>query len=161
MASLTVSEREVGQLNPLEIYKLRLHHRLSYPQIAKLTGKSIDTVHTCFHRFLDRLGSPADVEAYENSKKELLSLTEERLVATLTDPDKLEKASLNNVAYALTQVHTALRLEKGKSTSNINALAQVIVKAHEMAYPRQDRRADTTSNRQVTVSTQAETVESE
>ena len=35
-------------------------------------------------------------------------------------PDKLEKASLNNTAYALSQVHGALRLEQGQSTSNIS-----------------------------------------
>jgi hypothetical protein len=42
------------------------------------------------------------------------------MAVALNDPGKIESASLNNVAYALTQVHGALRLEEGKSTSNLS-----------------------------------------
>jgi len=53
-------------------------------------------------------------------KVPLLKATLARTLNGLNDPDKMEKASLNNVAYALTQVHTALRLEEGKSTANVS-----------------------------------------
>ena len=135
-------------LDPLEVYKLRLQHRLTFRQIGQLLHAPVSTVHYTFQAFLKNLGTAADVESYENAKQQLLSHTEERLMATLLDEDKLEKASLNNVAYAFTQIHTALRLEKGKSTSNINALAAVIVKAQELAYPRVDQSAKSISNRQ-------------
>ena len=36
-----------------------------------------------------------------------------------SDEEKLKKASLNNVAYAFNQIHTARRLEQGLSTGNV------------------------------------------
>ena len=53
-----------------------------------------------------------------------------RNVASLTDPETLKKASLNNRAYAFTQVHQARRLEEGKSTENVNVLSKMIGQAN-------------------------------
>ena len=42
------------------------------------------------------------------------------MVQAMMDPESIAKASLNNRAYAFTQVHNARRLEEGKSTSNVS-----------------------------------------
>ena len=39
------------------------------------------------------------------------------MLQDLSSEDKRAKASLNNVAYAFNQIHTARRLEEGKSTA--------------------------------------------
>lgn len=86
---------------------------------------------------------PARVEAYRNIKAELFDAVEERLLASLMHPDKLEKASLNNVAYALTQVHTAGRLERGQSKQNWCMLARMIMESDQTLFPRRGQGAAT------------------
>ena len=45
-----------------------------------------------------------------------------KLLERLVNDEVLEKASLNNVAYAFKQLFDSGRLELGKSTGNINIL---------------------------------------
>ena len=116
-------------IDPLEVYKLRQQHQLSFRQIADITGNTPGGVHKSYQQLLDTLGTRHDIDAYSNARAQLLGAVEHRLVASIVDPDKLEKASLNNVAYALTQVHTMRRLEQGQSTNNIAVLSQVISSA--------------------------------
>jgi len=66
------------------------------------------------------------VEPYRSVKVDLFSAAEMQLLASLMRPEKLEKASLNNVAYALTQVHTALRLETNQSTANVGIVTKIV-----------------------------------
>ena len=56
---------------------------------------------------------------------ELLSAAEFELLRKLVDAGKIEKASLNNMAYAFSQIHTARRLEDGKTTSNVGVAVEV------------------------------------
>ena len=44
---------------------------------------------------------------------------------------KVQKASLNNVAYAFSQIHTARRLEEDKSTSNQSVKVHNVTKASD------------------------------
>ena len=62
---------------------------------------------------------PDVVDTYQSNRNNVLSATELNLVSSLHDKDKLQKASLNNVAYAMTQVANLRRLEAGKSTHNL------------------------------------------
>ena len=54
-----------------------------------------------------------------------------QLMASLLDPERLAKASLNNVAYAFTQIHQAGRLEQGKTTENIGVLSRYISQSNK------------------------------
>ena len=54
----------------------------------------------------------------------LLQGTERVLIGNLLDPEKLKKASVNNLAYAFTQIHNAGRLEAGLSTEYVDFMAQ-------------------------------------
>jgi len=119
----------MAEIDPLEVYKLRRQNQLTYRQISDITGNTPGGVHRAYQNFLDAIGTSEDIDTYANARTQLLNATEERLLATVLDQDKLEKASLNNVAYALTQVHTMRRLEQGRSTSNVALLSQVISSA--------------------------------
>jgi hypothetical protein len=61
----------------------------------------------------------------------LLSAAEERLIASLVDEEAIEKASLNNRAYAFQQPHNARRLEQGKSNLNVGLLGRLVLAAEE------------------------------
>lgn len=95
---------------------------MTYNDIAPLVGlapgngqgvkKSIDS-------FLETLPDKETLERFESLKIPALQATMGKMIEGLNDSDKLSKASLNNVAYSLTQVNQALRLEQDKSTANI------------------------------------------
>ncbi len=74
-------------------------------------------------RFLSILVEPDELEAYKQYKISLLSSAELRLLERLVNDEVVEKASLNNVAYAFRQVFDSGRLEQGKSTENIDTFA--------------------------------------
>jgi hypothetical protein len=57
----------------------------------------------------------------------------------LLDPAKLEKASLNNVAFAFTQVYQAHRLCTGGSTQNLSVLSRIVEKANATLFEPQDK----------------------
>ena len=75
-----------------------------------------------------------ELETYRKHRTELFTVTERELMASLTDPEKLAKASLNNVAYAFQQIHTARRLEEGKSTENKSIITAMLDGAHDKLY---------------------------
>ena len=59
------------------------------------------------------------------SRIQILTGIEAELLRHLADPDRLKKASINNLAYAFYQINNARRLEEGRSTQNLD-MRQVI-----------------------------------
>jgi predicted DNA-binding protein YlxM (UPF0122 family) len=123
--------RSTAKIDPIQAYKLRVANRLSYPEIAQYFGVRKQSVIERMQRLCAVLHEPEDHEAYQRIKPMLLSAVEEQLLASLTCPEKIEKASLNNVAYAYQQVANQLRLEMGQSTSNLGVLGKLIVQTHD------------------------------
>ena len=109
-----------------KLLKLRLEKHLTYDQIAELTGMPKTTVYERLSWFEKLVKDPEQLQAYREQRGVLLSGVEAQLLTELANSDKLEKASLNNVAYAFGQIHTARRLEEGKSTSNLSVHATLI-----------------------------------
>lgn len=99
--------------------QLRLVKGLSYNEIGRILNTTEAAVLHAFHDYKDLLANPQEIDAYRDNRSGLLTAIELRLAKELSSPDKLEKASLNNAAYAFAQVHTARRLEEGKATENI------------------------------------------
>ena len=130
------------KLDLVEAYTLRVVNRLSFTQIAKALRVPKSTVHAALSRLNKLVPDPEVVKAYEEVEASILTSAKERLLATMMDEDKLAKASLNNVAFAFSQVANHERLVKGRSTSNINALAAVVIRAHELAFPKQRSQPD-------------------
>ncbi|OEU68411.1 MAG: hypothetical protein BBJ57_02280 [Desulfobacterales bacterium PC51MH44] len=102
-----------------EVVKLRDVQGLSFPQIGKILGFDqayVNRVHTNFKSMVQ----PSDLNnAFTDNRVSILNSMELNLLQNLGKADKLEKASLNNVAYAFNQIHTARRLEQGLSTGNV------------------------------------------
>ena len=123
-----------SRIDPLIAYKLRTKNKLTYQEIADQMGVSKQGIHACLARFSDLVHTQDEHEQYQQVKAQLMSTVEERLLASLMDEECLAKASLNNRAYALTAVHTALRLEEGKSSANIGIVTKIITSSDKSLF---------------------------
>jgi hypothetical protein len=104
---------------------MRLKKRMTYREIEKQTGIDHSTIHKKYSDVI-ALFDPEKIERYEANKPSVLSGAEKILLQDMLDPDKREKASLNNVAYAYDKVFQANRLERGQSTDNTSIIIKEI-----------------------------------
>ncbi len=109
--------------NSIDVIKaltLRVKNHLSYTEIANRMGVPRATVHHRLSRLFKLIDDPTLTDAYRANKAPILEAVEMKLAAEMLDDDKLQKASLNNIAYSLSQVGNMVRLERNQSTGNIN-----------------------------------------
>lgn len=117
-------ERSTAPLDVNKAVELRLVRGLTYQEIADKLGVPKTTVFDRVSKILGLLDNPELNKSYANNRVEALNAAERVIFANLTDPAKLEKASLNNVAYAFQQIHNARRLEAGLATENVDIHGQ-------------------------------------
>jgi len=98
---------------------LRYKHRLSVREIADYFGVAPNTVSSRLKRYLQHLPNMNEVKALDSIRGDVVRGVFYKNLINLSDPTKLKKASLNNVAYSTAQLHNMLRLEEGKSTQNV------------------------------------------
>lgn len=60
-----------------------------------------------------------EIEEYEQIRGKILTAVELQLIKSMMDPDKLERATVQSLAYAMRESSTLRRLESGLSTSNV------------------------------------------
>lgn len=111
---------------PLDLQKvvsLRLHNKLTYEQIANQFGVSKQCIHQKLKPLLKMMNNPEATQAYRENRAEFLDNVERELTSHLLDPSKLKAASVNNLAYAVSQLNNIGRLERGQSTSNVQVIA--------------------------------------
>lgn len=113
----------------LKAYRLRVLNRLSYQEIADQLGEPKSSVYKALAQLVALTHDHERLEQYEEIRPALLSAAEERLLASLVDEVAIEKSSLNNRAYAFTQLLSARRLERGQSTTNLAVLGKIIMEA--------------------------------
>lgn len=113
-------DKPVDKIDVEKALKMRLKNGLTFQEIADHFGVSRQAIHQRLSRFIDILGDADTIKAYEEHKPSLLSAVENKLLQQLIDGDKLEKASLNNAAYAFNTIYQCNRLERGKSTENVS-----------------------------------------
>jgi hypothetical protein len=106
-----------NKINIVEAFKLKFQHHLTYAEIGERFGAKAPSVHAALKRFLHILHNPEESKAYELNRTEILTAVEFRLVNQLVNKRKIKAASLNNIAYAVSQVNNMIRLEKGQATS--------------------------------------------
>ena len=114
------------RLDLAQVWKLRVVNRLSYGEIARSLGVAKSSVHAALHRLQTLIPDPEIVHAYQEVRPTLLTAVEQRLMASLLDEDALQKASLNNRAYAFQQVFNARRLEEGKATEHLCVVSRLL-----------------------------------
>ncbi len=120
----------------LKAYRLRVLNKLSYQEIPEQLGAPKSSVYRALSELVALTHDPERVEQFEEIRPALLSVVEERLIASLVDEEAIQKASLNNRAYAFSQVAMQGRLSRGQSTENIGILAKIIMDAeNELGKP--------------------------
>ena len=108
-----------------EALKLRLVHKLSYGQIAKLMGVTKQSVEARLSKLLRLLENFGLIEDYENLRGNILTSAEMELLYRLLDPAKLDKAGIGEISRALSQIATQRRLSGGQSTQNISVALKI------------------------------------
>lgn len=103
-----------------DLFRMRFVNHLTYDEIAKHFQCSKQNVRQRLMKFVAKLPSELQTKIYETNKVKVLSLAELTLLKELFDTKKLNKASINNLAYAFAQIFTARRLEAGQATENIS-----------------------------------------
>ena len=117
-----------------QVFKLRAEGKTN-TEIGKLLNYHHSYISRTIKEF-DTLLKPSEtIDTYQNNRTHVLNAIELKLLDNLVDTDKLQKASLNNVAYAMTQTSNLRRLESGESTVNVGVaielkLAKALEKAH-------------------------------
>lgn len=98
---------------------IRLHvGGASVREIAKVTGKSTKTVQSAINAFKPIFNELANVEEFRKVKPDILDAALLTFLKSAVQQEKLDKASVNNLAYAARQCFDMHRLQTGQSTSN-------------------------------------------
>ena len=105
--------------------KLRIERGLTYEEIGKCLGVSTQAIQSRLALFRPYISDPDTARAFAQHKSSLLTVVEQEITAQMLDAKVLKKASLNNLAYSLQNIHNINRLEQGKSTENLNIRSQV------------------------------------
>jgi hypothetical protein len=124
------------KLDLVQAYKLRVQNRLSYAEIAQTLGVPKSTVHAALQRLNDLMPDPDAVAAFEAVEATILTSAKERLLRSCLDEDTIAKASLNNRAYAFTQIAMQERLVKGQSTQNLGLFSRIVVQVDQELFKR-------------------------
>jgi len=96
--------------------KLRLVNHLSYADIGKQLGVSKQAVHQALSRLTDLIKDPQLVQAFRTHKAEILESAQMEMLTNIVDSDRLKKASVNNLAYAASQLDNMIRLDRNQAT---------------------------------------------
>ena len=100
--------------------KLRLVNKLPYRAIGDQLHCSHEAVRKALKPFLKLIDNPLAIEGYQANKAALLTAAEMRLLKSIMDEDAIDKASLNNRAYAFDKISNQGHLARGEATANIN-----------------------------------------
>ena len=98
---------------------LRLKNHLSHEAIGRELGCTGAGVIKALKPFIDALSDPVAIQAFEDNEPKLISAAKMKIYSFLVGDVALKKASLNNLAYAYSQIDTVKRLEEGKATQHI------------------------------------------
>lgn len=109
----------VAKIDLDKAVKLKFLHGNTDENIAKIFGTSRQAVTKRLKPFHDILTDQGTLDTFRGNYTNILRNSSFTLMQALHDPDKIEAASLNNVAYAFNTVANHLRLEENKTTDNV------------------------------------------
>lgn len=92
---------------------------MSYKDIATSHGVTKQAVSQALKPIMEMVGDPDVVKAFQDNRADVMDGLSAQLARKLLDPAKIEKASINNLAYALRQLYDMGRLERDQSTANV------------------------------------------
>lgn len=93
-------------------------------EIAKIANCNVTTVDKILRDFAKTFKSLPEVEKFRQVKSEIFDAATLQVLKTATTPEKLDKATLNQCAYAIDVFNKASRLERNLSTANVSTAIQ-------------------------------------
>jgi predicted transcriptional regulator len=108
-----------GKIDLDHLLKLKFQKGYDEADCARILGVSPQAVNQRLTRFKNLICEKDEIEAWNNNKKDFYTNAEIVLLNELVDSTKLEKATVNNLAYAARQVHDMRQIHEGKVTENI------------------------------------------
>ena len=121
-------DRKIGKRpkwDVIEAMRLKYKNKLSFDSIGAIYGVTGQAIEQGIKRVWGMVPDIAEMKAFEHNKPLLLTMAEQKILGKIVDDKVLQKASLNNLAYSLQNIHNINRLEQGKSTENLNIRSQV------------------------------------
>ena len=104
----------------------RYKNHLTLQEIGDKLGVTKQCVEQRLAKVIKLIGDPSENTAYDKNRSHFLIGIERQLLQQVVDKNKVKKATMGNVAYALDKVNNILRLERGLSTNNQAVQIQVI-----------------------------------
>lgn len=110
-------------INLAKAFNLRFAHGLSYSAISSQLDTPKSTVYEALKPFDKILTHAGVIDVFKSNEPDLLSGVKLRLLSRMADDAAIKDASVNNAAYAYSQLNHAERLARGEATENINIRA--------------------------------------
>jgi predicted DNA-binding protein YlxM (UPF0122 family) len=107
----------IRKIDISEAFKLRFKNNLSFQAIADHFGCTKQSVFDALAPFSKLINNSMDTSVYDQNRAGILTSLEFEMVKQMSDPSKLKSASLNNLAYSISQINNMIRLEKGQPTA--------------------------------------------
>jgi predicted DNA-binding protein YlxM (UPF0122 family) len=104
------------KINLSEALKFRYQNKLSYQEIADRYGVTKQAVHAKLKKFQDLLMEPDEAEAFRDKEVEIVRNVRFKLLEGMIDPEKIKDASINNLAYAQSQLFRDESVLTGRPT---------------------------------------------
>ena len=118
------------KVNLTEAIKLRIRKHWTFKEIADKYGVSESYICRELNDLSALIPNPEVRSAYAEAKAEILESVQFKMISSLVEPAKIQKATLGNMAYAASKLDEMIRLERGQSTKNINVLSAIIDGTH-------------------------------
>jgi hypothetical protein len=109
-----------------EALRLKVINGLTYRELEKMFGVDHSTIHYKLRPYVNKLGIQEQANRYAEREGQILKFVESELLIDLLDPAKRASATLNNTAYAFSQVANARRLAECKPTAIIDTRSAVL-----------------------------------
>lgn len=115
--------RVISDAKKAEILTLKAR---GYPNavVAREAGVEASSVTRLLAQYSGLMQELENVERFRDGKADLLDAAQLRVLKSLVDASKLDKASLNQVAYAMDVLYKSNRLERNQSTANVSTRHQ-------------------------------------
>ncbi len=108
-----------------KVLSLKIEKGMTNVEIAAIVGYSKQYISKILSKFEPMLQHPEILHTYDGNRTHVLNSIELSLLDDLVDEDRRKKATLNNTAYAFSQIQNARRLESGQTTENVGVAVEV------------------------------------
>lgn len=105
-----------------EALKFRYQNKLTLREIAERYNVTESAVHQRLEKFTNMLLAPDEAEAFREQEIEILRNVRFKITNEMLNPDKLKDASINNLAYAHSNLFRDESILSGRPTDISNSV---------------------------------------